>query len=103
HGERLPQTSSSPFQPAPCLGGGQAHFQHHQRHAQTAGSRERSLGLRRVRTGGLFEDSQASAAQFLIGHAEVHHPVIVNAPEADHGGSAEHVENKFLCRACLHA
>ena len=102
-GERLPQVSAISLQPAARFGGGHACSEHDERNAKTAGLSERAFCFRGAGTSGLFEDSQTSCTQLLIGHAKVQHPVIVNAPEADHGCSAEHVQNQFLGCACLHA
>src|SRR5437879_8976219 len=95
-GERLPQISASSLQPEARFDGGHACSEHNERNAKTAGLSERTFCFRCAGTSGLFEDSQTSGAQLLIGHAQVQHPVIVNASEADHRRSAEHVQNKVL-------
>src|SRR5262245_48422976 len=62
----------------------------------SAGRFAKNAGFIRIDSENFAQDLHSALLQLLVRHADVDHPVAISHAETNHGGRADHIQDKFL-------
>src|SRR5437867_5383439 len=68
-----------------------------------SGAFGQASGFIGLHTQNLLEDMHSALAEFIVGHADVDHPIAVSHAQPDHRRCADHVENELLRGSGFHS